>query len=118
MFKADEEAERPAPGLNYPPLHDGRHLVEYLWEIGPTSGDGPITFSEIEAWSRLTGHVLDGWEAPALRRLSAAYHSEHYAASDPKRPAPFTTVAPPTRSEISQRLLAAFERLERQDARG
>lgn len=116
-LKADEEQDRPAPGLEHPPLYDGRHLVEHLWEIGPTSGDGPISFAEIEAWSRLTGNVLDGWEAPALRRLSTAYHAEHYAASDPNRPPPFTLAEPPSRDVVSQRLAAAFDRLERQDAR-
>jgi hypothetical protein len=116
-LKAEDEAGRLAVGLEHPPLYDGKHLVEYLWEIGPTSGDGPVTFSEIEAWVRLTGNILDGWEAPALRQLSSAYASEHYAASDPKRPPPFTRATPPSRETVSQRLLEAFERLERQDAR-
>lgn len=36
-------------------------------------GAGSITFSEIEAFVRLTGHTLDPWEVDAIRRLDDLY---------------------------------------------
>lgn len=69
------------------------HLAEYLFEIGPTvpagMGAGPITHTEIRAWSENTGIELDAWEARTLRRLSIDYANESHKARDRTRPAPF-----------------------------
>jgi hypothetical protein len=53
----------PDPGL-------AAHLVGYLWEVGPTTGEGPITHAEIAAWQTNTGIELQPWESSLLRRLS------------------------------------------------
>lgn len=36
-------------------------------------GPGAITYAEIEAFVRLTGHTLDPWEVEAVRALDDAY---------------------------------------------
>lgn len=55
-------------------------LADWVCEIGPAvqgmAGPSPITFSEIDAWQRLTGTILEFGEAQLLRQLSQAYCSE------------------------------------------
>jgi hypothetical protein len=104
-----------------PPVDVGRHLIDDLFEVGPSVAGEPLTFQEIAAWSGLTGRSLDAWEPVALRRLSLAYLAEYQAAETMSRPAPhldaIAAVRPaPTPDEVSDRIMAAFERLERQDA--
>lgn len=36
-------------------------------------GPNPITYPEIDAYNRLTGAGLDGWEVSAIRALDDAY---------------------------------------------
>lgn len=101
-----------------PPLDAGAHLVDHLFSIGPAMGEGPVTFQEIAAWQALTGHVLQGWEADALRRLSAAWLAEYQAADDPARPPPYTPaerVKPA--EEVASKLEAMFDRMAAQDRR-
>lgn len=64
------------------------HLVDYLFEVGPGVGDHALTFAELEAWQRVTGARVDGWEASALRWLSATYLAMRQEASDAKCAAP------------------------------
>ena len=67
-------------GGDLPEIHNGcRHLPEFLHEIG-TAGQGvnglvPLTFLEIEAWSRMTNVKLSPFESKALRNMSSAYAS-------------------------------------------
>lgn len=58
--------------------------VEYLWrwfgEISLARGSSgwgplPISYMEIDAWSRLTSTVLEPWEVDAIRRLDMIYLS-------------------------------------------
>lgn len=55
------------------------YLPEFLHQIG-TAGHGfdrlvPLTFAEIEAWSRMTGAELNRFEAETIRMLSITYCS-------------------------------------------
>jgi hypothetical protein len=118
-FKADEEKGLQRPELDFPPLEGADHLIDYLFSCGPTSGGEALTFQEIRAWMDLTGRILTAWEAETLRVISAAYASEAFSASDvdrqpPYRATPFAREAP-SREDVSDRLKAAFELLERQD---
>lgn len=47
----------------------------HLSAARPSGGFGPgaISFTEIEAYSRLTGHSLVPWEVEAIRALDGAY---------------------------------------------
>lgn len=98
--------------LILPVVEVAEHLIDYLFSIGPTTGGETISFQEIAAWTALTGYRLNGWEAETLRRLSGAYAAEHYAASDAKRPAPYsaplTAANKPSRDDVAAKIKAAF----------
>lgn len=53
-----------------PPQGAAGYLIAHLWEIGPTTGEGPITHGEIAAWQANMGIELQPWESLLLRRLS------------------------------------------------
>jgi hypothetical protein len=76
-----------------PQLHAGSYLVGYLFEIGPVvpagMGNGPISFSEIDAWVGITGRDLSPWEARILRELSIVYLNQQALSEKPDCPAPF-----------------------------
>lgn len=75
------------------PECDALHLVDYLWEIGPTMsmgmGAAPLTQSEIAAWQANTGIDLSAWEARTIRRLSSEFLYELQAATDRLRRPPW-----------------------------
>jgi hypothetical protein len=66
--------------------------VDALLEFGPSApgmaGPVPVSFSEIEAWARVTGTDLPGHEATILRSLSRDYCAQFSASKDPKEPMP------------------------------
>jgi hypothetical protein len=102
--------------IEMPELECGDYLIKHLFDVGPTlvagMGNGPVTYSEIEAWQRITGIHLLPWEAALLRRLSNEYLSESLAAVEHDRPAPFGTPARirrSTQSEIERKLNSFFD---------
>lgn len=52
-------------------------LLPIFLDVGPTMPSGmgplPLTYSELDAWSRLTGSILEPWEARALVGMSREY---------------------------------------------
>lgn len=81
------------------------HVVGYLFEVGPSVGEHPLTFVELEAWQRVTGVRICEFEAFALRQLSGAYLAMRHEASDSKCPSPFMRAATlPPKAEVSNRL--------------
>jgi len=112
-----EEQGEDQPLLELPPVDAAQHLIDYLFEVGPSVGGEVLTFSELQAWQASTGTVLTSWEAITLRRLSGAYLSELNAASDPQRPAPFFQASVKPREVVSSQLASMFDRLEKQDAK-
>jgi hypothetical protein len=73
-----------------PPVEWGKYLVEWLFEFGPTMGEGgALTAGEIQSWQELLGVRFQPWEARLLRRLSLEYAGESAMASKPDRPPPF-----------------------------
>jgi len=94
-----EQLKRDGIAPKMPP-NPAPYLVERLVEIGLTEAAGmgasPISWSQIDAWSRLTGTVLQPWEARLLRRLSAEYLSM-------SRTAESLQCAPPWRAPVSVR---------------
>lgn len=75
-------------GLDPPEVEAGDHLIKHLFTVGPSSAGEVLTFSEIAAWTTLTGVVVTAWEAETLRAMSAAYLGELDAAKEPGRAAP------------------------------
>jgi hypothetical protein len=88
LLEADEEAGDERPQLDLPEIGFGAQIVDYLFEIGPTTGGEVITFTEMRAWSEASGVQLDAWESEMVRRLSSAYLAEYDAAQSPDRPPP------------------------------
>jgi hypothetical protein len=60
------------------------YLFAYLCESGPLT-----TWSEIKAWSELSGVELDSFEATTLWRLSCVYVDQQRLAIDVNCPAPW-----------------------------
>lgn len=89
--------------------------MDYLFEVGPGTGDGALTFQEIAAWCSLTGRELEPWEVQTLRRMSSAYLSEATEATDPKRPAPAWYGEAPAKEVVAKTLLETLTRMEEQD---
>lgn len=89
------------------PPNPAPHIIARLIELGITesNGMGPTVLSwrEMAGWQRLTGVVLDAWEARLLRQLSTAYIAE-------SRKAESDTCPPPWRREVTQAERDADER--------
>lgn len=70
------------------------HLIEYLFEIGPTipagMGMSQIEWRDIDAWCERTGVDLPPWQARLLRLLSRDYLVMLREAEDPMCPAPMS----------------------------
>lgn len=71
------------------PDNPAPYLTNWLFEIGPVEGDGPISWQAMAAWEGVSGIELDPWEARTIRRLSAEYLSEYHQAKRRDRPAPY-----------------------------
>lgn len=82
-------------------------MVRLLNEIGPMEQNGPISYTELQAYQKATGTRLGPWEAKTLRALSVAYVDEHVAASDPLRPAPY--VDPKTEEKNREAVAKRFK---------
>jgi len=59
------------------PPHDGLHLWSWFWELDGARGEGmsgplAISFSDIDAWARLTRSNPEPWEVQALKKMDAA----------------------------------------------
>lgn len=86
--------DRDGVPIELPPL-DAPHLVEYLFEVGPTipSGFGPaaISHTEIRNWQLNTGTLLTPWDCNILRSMSRAYVDQAHLSLRPECPAPMYT---------------------------
>jgi len=54
------------------------HIWTWFHELSATRGNNgfgpsPITFTEIQAWSQLTGRTLDVWTVEAIKAVDARY---------------------------------------------
>ncbi len=65
------------------------YVLEYLFEIGVTLADNPITHGELRAWMDNTGINLQPWESCFMKKLSMAYLSACHESKKPDTPAPF-----------------------------
>jgi hypothetical protein len=68
---------------------DAQYLIEYLFEIGPTEGDAPLSHAELQAWQQNTGITLQPWELRLLKKLSLEYLGMYREASEPDCPVPW-----------------------------
>ena len=88
----------------------GGHLWGYLQEMGlfkPTGmGPEPITYPDIEAWSRGTGTPLTPWETATLFALSRTFVNHLQQGNDDKAMPPWVSQADP--QTVTEKLRAAF----------
>lgn len=56
-----------------PPVGVAEHLVDYLMEVGPTTGENELSWTEISNWMERTGVELDEFQAVALVAMSREY---------------------------------------------
>jgi hypothetical protein len=68
---------------------DARYLIDYLFEIGPTQGDAPLSHTELRAWQHNIGISLQAWELRFLKRLSVEYLGQYRDAAEPDCPSPW-----------------------------
>lgn len=120
VYREMEEKGHHARQLEMPEMMGFRYLVQYLFEAGPVGNNGfgpePLTWQEIEAWSRLTQVDLDAWEALTLRKLSDLYSAQLVRSADPKCRAPDQPEL--SREQIADDVEAFFDRIDRQQKRG
>lgn len=93
------------------PDNPAPYLVDWLFEIGPSSGDGAIGFPDLTAWQDITGVELTPWEARTLRRLSVEYLHQQYQSRDPGCPAPFSAKLQAGRERVSKQFEAMAKSL-------
>lgn len=100
------------------PPNPAEHLTDWLFEIGPTTGDKPITWGELRDWQVQTGITLDVWEARTIRRLSQAWLSQCHAAEEPDCPEPYSPLddddIEARRDHVDAQLNAFFGGLQKQ----
>lgn len=119
LYTVPEKAKEPRHKRHasvLPPIEAGHHLLEVLFEVGPTivvgmGGLAAIPEAELLAWQLNHDEVLTPWEVSTIRALSAAYAGEAMAARDPKQPPPYRAPAPAVMpSEERQRIADAMTR--------
>lgn len=78
---------------HYPPLECAEHIINYLFEVGPSMSGGmgsiQITNTELRDWQQNIGIKLQPWEARFIRRLSGDYLSESHRATEKGCAAPW-----------------------------
>ena len=91
------------------------YLIDWLLEAGPdmpgAMGATPLSWTEIDAWARLTGREVAPWEAELLRHLSIAFVQQYQEAKAIDCPPPWLEKPTDiTRDRVSRQLAAAFAR--------
>ena len=82
-------------GVKNPPMPPNPmpHVIERLIEIGMSEAAGmgaaPLSWTTMEAWQRITGIMLDPWEARLIRRLSSDYLAMSRQADSETCPSPW-----------------------------
>lgn len=92
-------------------MKNGKYLIDWMDEldwcgIAPMGGYLPLSWVEIEAWSRVTSTELDSDDALLIRHLSKVYVNSLNRAKDPTTPAPYADTKAVKSSAIKDQLLA------------
>lgn len=78
MTEAWQKSGRKPPQLDIPPIPEGfGYLLGLYWECKRSAG--PMAWSEIESWLRLTGRELEQCEIQILVQLDNVYVQESSA---------------------------------------
>lgn len=68
------------------------------------AGPIPVSFQEIESWSRATGKHVPGYEFSLLKQLSKDYVSQYRASSKPEEPIPMAEGEHANREQVARGL--------------
>ena len=89
---------------------DAHYIVGYLFEIGPSIGEQPLSHGELLAWQQNTGIELNAWESRILRRLSIEYMNESHKAKAIDCPSPWQKeLTEIDRAAVSSKVQNAFK---------
>jgi len=84
----DDERE-----VKFPDLLGFDHVVGFLEEVGTAvngaNGFIPVTFQELESWSRMVGIELSSWTSTTIIKMSRQYCLQSSISDDPMSPAPY-----------------------------
>jgi hypothetical protein len=74
------QAGRAGPASDPPELAE--HVWSWFWELSDARGSNgfglnPIAFSDIAAWSAMTGAEPSEWEVRAIREMDRAFLTAH-----------------------------------------
>ncbi len=89
LARLRKDAKDPDFQPDMPPCDVAFFLIDYLFEIGPCSGEEPVTDFALYMWQRNTGIRLDSWQCRTIRKLSRAHLNESHAATKRNCPAPW-----------------------------
>ena len=98
------------------PPNPAPYLTDWLFEIGPSSGDGAISFGDLAAWQGIVGVDLKPWEAKLIRRLSGVYLGTLRGTRKPDCPPPYTGLPDDiiaNRAAVDAKVRAAFLNLKK-----
>jgi hypothetical protein len=56
-----------------PEVEGGEYLISALFDVGPSTADGPLDWQTLESWTRMRGITLRPWEAQLLVNLGRAH---------------------------------------------
>tara|TARA_R110002072_G_scaffold38314_4_gene110916 strand:+ start:18670 stop:19011 length:342 start_codon:yes stop_codon:yes gene_type:complete len=93
------------------PSNPANYLTDWLFEIGPTIGEGLVGYQDMAAWQRISGVELMPWEARTLRRLSAEYSAERYRARKANCPPPYSEQPAAVRDRVTEQFAAMMQAL-------
>lgn len=71
-------------------------------------GSVPLTWADLDAWRRLSGHQVQPWELRALRTASIEYVSQHARSKDAGCPPPWSREVTEDNRELVSRNLHAM----------
>lgn len=93
---------------HYPHLECAQHVINYLFEVGPTMSTGmgviPLTHQELQAWQRDMHIRLRPWEARFICRLSKVYLSMTHEAEEIDCPSPCDVNTETDREVVSKKV--------------
>ena len=103
---SDDSAEDTSPldEVHFPDIAPGgQHLVGLFVLAGQihqtAQGIAPLDWTQLKAFTELNDLDLCVWEIRIIKKMSEAYCSEYYAASDPSRPIPYRHVVEETEED-------------------
>tara|TARA_R110000772_G_scaffold268452_1_gene395608 strand:+ start:38556 stop:38861 length:306 start_codon:yes stop_codon:yes gene_type:complete len=78
-----------------PDIDPFAYIIDLLMEVGPVE----LSWSDLEAWNRMTRMDLDEWELRTIHRLASVYTRSSREYDDSKSISPFVPETPTAKIE-------------------